>query len=170
MRSATRWFPWSRSCAGFAGLCSNPQTVPPGAAPEFADLGLGGAAVSRRGLSRASQTIALVRLGCFSVSLPLPKHGTYSVRVDETEPPVPGPCPPSKTRTERGSNPSPTKICPQEGDEDSASSAKSHNGKVSAARTARSGRMMPVRVSGRPISGQAQTSVSSPSTGSGVSQ
>jgi hypothetical protein len=52
----------------------------------------------------------------------------------------------------------------------SASSAKSHNGKVSAARTARSGRMMSVRVSGKPISGQAQTSVSSPSTGSGVSQ
>jgi GrpB-like predicted nucleotidyltransferase (UPF0157 family) len=50
------------------------------------------------------------------------------------------------------------------------SPATSHSGKASAARTARSGRMMSVRVSGRPISGQAQTRLSSPSAGSGVSQ
>jgi hypothetical protein len=72
---------------------------------------------------------------------------------------------------ERGPNPSQAKnLSSDEGDYVPASSAKSHSGKVSAARTARSGRMMSVRISGRPISGQAQTSVSSPSTGSGVSQ
>jgi hypothetical protein len=52
----------------------------------------------------------------------------------------------------------------------SASSVKSHNENVSAARTARSARTMSVSVFGRPISGQAHTRVSSPSGGSGVSQ
>jgi excisionase family DNA binding protein len=57
-----------------------------------------------------------------------------------------------------------------EGDYPSASSAKSHRAKAAAARTASSGRMRSTWVSGSPISGQPQTRVSRPSTGSGVSQ